>query len=331
MTAPGGETAPDGETARSTAAGYLEHLPDRDLALLAGVATRLGAGRLEPGRLRVDPDLIERLLSDPRTFEAVLGAAHPADIPHPADLPFPGDVAALGDRRDPLLRASPFLVFALAVHRAAADLREAALVGEWAGPRRRLPVFDAASLRNFLAAPARRLFLAELLASYVHVASGSVLVQTRRGWRRQRFSELDLVRLAALLDVVPAAERTGVYRRLGDLALFLTGVFPDHTATRAFAPAQADRLLRLAGMARDETTRASSPRDLGAPAGGVDLLERLGSRWYRLAYETAAVRTAPLRVVEQIAERFGQARRVLNLVTDRYLFPFRARWFPGPH
>lgn len=31
-----------------------------------------------------------------------------------------------------------------------------------------------------------------------------------------------------------------------------------------------------------------------------------------------------------MAERFGQARRVLNLVTDRYLFPFRARWFPGP-
>src|SRR6266540_1530599 len=116
-----------------------------------------------------------------------------------------------------------------------------AFVGEWAGPRQRLPVFDVATLRDFLAAPARRLFLAELLASYVHVASGSVLVQTRRGWRRQRFSELDPVRLAALLDVVPAGERVGIYRRLGDLALFLTGVFPDHTATRAFAPVHAQR------------------------------------------------------------------------------------------
>ncbi len=292
----------------STAAGYLEHLGDSDLALLAGVAGRVLGARPEPGRLRTDPELVERLLSDPRTFQAVLGET---------------------DVRDPLLAASPFLVFALAVQRGATDLREAAFVGEWAGPRRRLPVFDAASLREFLAAPARRLFLAELLASYVHVTSGSVLVQTPRGWRRQRFSELDPVRLAALLDVVPATERAGVYRRLGDLALFLTGVFPDHTATRAFAPAHADRLLRLAGLAGDEDRRESLPRDPGAPTGGVALLERLGQRWYRLACASAPVRTAPLRVVEEIAERFDQARRVLNLITDGYLFGFRSRWFPG--
>jgi hypothetical protein len=299
----------DGEAAPSAAAGYLEHLHEADLALLAEVAGRLGGGRLEPARLRGDPGLVERLLSDPRAFRAVLGAA---------------------EGRDPLLRASPFLVFALAVQRSAADLREAVFVGEWAGPRQRLPVFDAASLREFLAAPERRLFLAELLASYVHVSSGSVLVQTRRGWRRQRFSELDPVQLAGLLEVVPAAERAGVYRRLGDLALFLTGVFPDHTATRAFAPAHADRLLRLAGLAEDEARRAAWPGDSRAPTGGVALLERLGQRWYRLACANALVGTAPLRVLEEITERFGQARRVLNLVTDRYLVPFRARWFPGP-
>jgi hypothetical protein len=286
------------------AGGYLEHLSDADLALLGSAA----AGSLPAERLRADPAVVERLLDDPRTFEAVFGA--------------PG-------RADPLLRASPFLVFAVAVQRGAEDLREAAFVGEWAGPRRRLPVFDAASLRDFLAAPARRLFLAELLASYVHVASGSVLVQTRRGWRRQRFSELDPVRLAALLDVVPEGERVGIYRRLGDLALFLTGVFPDHTATRAFGPVDAQRLLRHAGLEGAEAERAGSLAGaLGS--GGVALLERLGRRWYRLAYQSAPVRTAPLRVMDEVAERFDQARRILNLVTDTYLFPFRARWFPGP-
>jgi hypothetical protein len=284
------------------AGGYLEHLSDADLALLGSAA-----GSLPAERLRADPAMVERLLDDPRTFEAVFG--------------FPG-------RADPLLHASPFLVFALAVQRGAEDLREAAFVGEWAGPRKRLPVFDAASLRDFLAAPARRLFLAELLASYVHVASGSVLVQTRRGWRRQRFSELDPVRLAALLDLVPAGERVGIYRRLGDLALFLTGVFPDHTATRAFAPVYAERLLRHAGLDRAEAESLAGEPSLGS--GGVALLERLGRRWYRLAYQSAPVRTAPLRVMDEVAERFGQARRILNLVTDSYLFPFRARWFPGP-
>jgi hypothetical protein len=36
---------------------------------------------------------------------------------------------------------------------------------------------------------------------------------------------------------------------------------------------------------------------------------------------------AGLHVLGELAERFGQARRVLNVVTDRHLFPFRDRWF----
>src|SRR6266568_3663424 len=232
------------------AGGYLEHLSDADLALLGSAA-----GSLPAGRLRADPAVVERLLDDQRTFETVFGA--------------PG-------RADPLLRASPFLVFAVAIQRGAEDLREAAFVGEWAGPR------------------------------------------------RQRFSELDPVRLAALLDVVPEGERVGIYRRLGDLALFLTGVFPDHTATRAFAPVDAQRLLRHAGLEGAEAERAGSMAGRTLGSGGVALLERLGRRWYRLAYQSAPVRTAPLRVMDEVAERFDQARRILNLVTDTYLFPFRA-------
>jgi hypothetical protein len=33
-------------------------------------------------------------------------------------------------------------------------------------------------------------------------------------------------------------------------------------------------------------------------------------------------------VVAEIAGRFVEARRFLNVVTDRYLFPLRERWFP---
>ena len=120
------------------------------------------------------------------------------------------------------------------------------MVGPGAWPR----VLDAAQLCDFLAAPWRRLFLAELLASYTHVASGSVLVSTRRGWRRQRFSELDPVRLAGLLEVISESERPGILRRLGDLTLFLTGVFPDYVARRGFGPIEESRLLRAGGMVK---------------------------------------------------------------------------------
>jgi hypothetical protein len=222
-----------------------------------------------------------------------------------------------GGGAEPFVTATPFLVFAVAVHRTTSELAAATHVSEWFGPRQRVPVLDVSDLRDFLAGPWRRLFLVELLASYTHVASGSVMVSTRRGWRRQRFSELDPVRLAGLLEVVSDAERPGIYRRLGDLALFLTGVFPDHTAQHGFGPVAEGRLLRAGHLRR--------PDDMPGP---VDLLEHLGRRWYRLAHDAIpAPVPRDVRVLGELAERFNQARRILNVVTDRYLFPFRDRWF----
>jgi hypothetical protein len=214
--------------------------------------------------------------------------------------------------------ASPFLTFAVAVHRTGVYLEQATFVREWIGPRQRLPVFNVAQLRELLAEPVRRFFLVELLASYTHVASGVTWERTRRGWRRRRFSELDPLRLAGLLEVVAPAEQAGVYRRLGDLALFLAGVFPDHTAVGGFGSVDSGRLLRATGLVPD---RASE-------LGGVALLEYLGASWYRRA--ATSVRGTPVgsfAAAADIGDRFGDARRVLNLVTDRYLFPVRDRWF----
>ena len=220
---------------------------------------------------------------------------------------------------EPFLRASSFLTFAVAVHRSAARLEGRTSTLEWVGPGQRLPVFDVASLREFLADPLRRLFLVELLASFTSVASGSTWERTRRGWRRRRFSELDPVRLASLLEVVGESERPGVYRRLGDLALFLTGVFPDHTAERGLGPLDAGRLVRLVAATGD------GPAELPVDAehlGGVGLLEHLGARWYRCATATApAPPTATTRVLPAAGDRFRQARRVLNVVTESAIFP----------
>jgi hypothetical protein len=171
----------------------------------------------------------------------------------------------------------------------------------------------------------RRLFLVELLASYTTVASGAIWTRSSRGWRKHRFSELDPVRFAALLDVVPEAERPGVYRRLGDLALFLTGVFPDAALARLATPLVLERL------ARTDPARRSSDRsdpDPGTP-GTLAMLEDLGRRWYHLACSSASHVTASLQVVKDIADHFHTARRVLNLVTDQYLFPCKGTWFPA--
>lgn len=296
---------------------YAAHLTDSDLKLLAAVAGASPGGSpgtlpLDPdadfARLRRDPAAIPALLGDPRVFEAVFGVAGDAARAHP------GQAAPV----------SPFLTFAVAVHRTATELASMDHVTERTGPRQRVPLFDAPALRDFIGSPARRLFLAELLASFTRVASGRYRVRGGGGrTRTRRFSELDPVRLAGLLDGVPDAERPGVYRRLGDVSLFLAGVFPDYATLYGVGPASVGRLLRAARV-------PAAQHDQLAAIPAIELLEQLGARWYRAACGLAPVRTARLDVVAEVADRFRQARRVLNHIADRYLFATDHPWFAPP-
>jgi len=276
---------------------YASHLTDADLSLLAAV----DSDQADAAALRGDPAALLRRLEHPGAFQAVLGP----------------------DDRRQAVSASPFLVFALLVQRAVAELASVDHVPERTGLRQRVPLFDAPALREFLAEEARRLFLAELLASFTRVASGRYRVRTGGRARTRRFSELDPVRLAGLLDAVPDAERPGIYRRLGDVSLFLTGVFPDYVTTRALGPVDAGRLLRITGLPGPQRERLAA-----APA--IELLEHLGARWYRIACDLAPVTTARLSVAGDVADRFRQARRVLNHLADRYLLSAGQAWFAPP-
>lgn len=271
---------------------------------------------------RIDVELLYRQqLSE--SDRQLLGAFAPPSAGLVAAFGSPALEAAVFDAGEglPAVYVSPFLTFAVAVHRTATALEEATFVEERLGTRQRIPVFDAAGLRAVLRDPLRRYFFVELLASYTRVSSGVTWRRTALGWRRQRFSELDPARLVTLLDVVEPMERPGVYRRLGDLCLFLLGVFPDHPPRPVGAAA--DRLLRHSGIRADDV----------ADLDGVALFERLGSTWYRTATRLASTTGQPvtgtLAVVGQVADHFREARRALNVVTDRYLFPLRSRWFPG--
>ncbi|HEU4424856.1 MAG TPA: hypothetical protein VFR67_20200 [Pilimelia sp.] len=274
--------------------GYLDHLTDDDLRLLATV---VGLDAARAGELRRRPATVPGLLERRELFERVYGRG-----------------------RAGLVGVSPFLAFVIAVEQAARDLAAVRFVAERSAPRQRVPVFDTPRLRDFLADPVRRLFLAELLTSFVRVASGRFWTRTPRGWRAQRYSELDPVRLAQLAEQAPPGDRPGVYRRLGDVALFLTGVFPDYAQLHALGPLDAARLLRAAGLRPDE---------LGA-APPIQLLEELGSRWYRRAAELTPVATARMAVVAEVADRFRDARRVLNHIADRHFTRVADPWFGPP-
>jgi hypothetical protein len=332
------------------ATGYADHLTDADLALLASVARSRGEPAAAAGWLRSHPGELPALLGDQRVFRAVFGPAEARSGPAEARSgPAESRSGPAESRSGPAAQAalaSPFLIFAVAVHAAATELESMDHVPERSGPRQRVPLFDAPELREFLGSQARRLFLAELLASFTRVRGGLAGGQYTaaagqsggpgasptgrpgvpagaRGRRQRGVSELDLPRMASQLDEAPEADRPGMYRRLGDVALFLTGVFPDYAVAHALGPVNAARLLRSAQVpARSQEELATAP--------AIDLFEYLGAQWYRAAWALARSRTARLVVVAEVADRFRQARRVLNHIADRRLFPEGNPWFPAP-
>lgn len=251
---------------------YADHLTDRDLLALAdNRADQVPA-------LRRAPSLVLDLLDRPSVTDMLLA-----------------------DRHDPSGRfrhVSPFLLFAAAVHRTAGGLVGRMHVPDRSRTRAALPVFDGPVLAAFAADPRHRLFLAELLTSYAKVASGVMWRRDDRGWRRQRWDELDLPRLAALLDSVPSEDRLGVWRRIGDGALFLAGVFPAY-AQRTLSGPGLSRLERGTGV---DVTRAGPVQEL---------LEQVAERAY------SQVPSLPHGVVD--APR--SVHRVLSLVADGHLFP----------
>ncbi len=287
---------------------YLRLLTDPDRDLLDSAARRAGV----PGPRQPGGDAhVEDLLADPDLFDAVVGTT--GDDAHESRF----DVAV----------ASPFLVFATALHRARAELDPSSVVVEWTGPRERVPVFSGAQLRAFLDDGDHRLFLAELLASYVHLSGAAVTWQQGSAIHHRRVGELDLAGMADLLGMVDERAQAGLYRRLGDASLFLTGVFPDHTSRTRFAPIQVDRLAR--------SLQSSSPAataelvDALAVHGAVGLVEHLGQQWYRLAVQ-ADGGASPTSGLASISDHFPDARRALNHLADRWLFPFRSSWLATP-
>jgi hypothetical protein len=280
----------------------LERLSDGDLALLAEAASEPGPADERVRRLRARPERVDDLLARPEVFDRLFG------------------------RSAELVVVAPFLAFSVLVARTTRTLETVPFVLERVGSRERVPIFDVERLRDFLDDPLRRFFLAELLTSYTRVASGAVWSKTARGWRRRRFSELDPVRLAELSAAVPEAERLLLHRRLGDLSLFLSGVFPDHAQQRLFGPSLVRVTERLGAGSAGEDGPGSGP----VPGTALELLEALGRRAYRLAWEgTGRAQAGMARVLREVADRFEHARRVLNFLTERYLFPERDRWFPS--
>jgi len=257
--------------------------------------------------LQIDDAAVEQALADPAVYEVLFG-----------------------DRaREALVVGSPFLCFAVLLERLRQDLAGTSFLSERVGLRQRVPVFDVAGPREWLDARHRRLFLADLLASYTRVAVETIWFRTGRGWRRRRFSDLNPLNLAELVELVPPDQRPAVLRRLGDLCLFLSGVFGDHVNQHPLEPRYLARLARLLGGAEHggQFPEAMPSELVLAGGGGVWEMDWVGQRAYRLA----APQSGPDRsLLVEFADGFSRARRVLDALSREHLRLARSDWFEHP-
>lgn len=266
---------------------FVERLTEHDLEVLASLDDPPASTDELRERLRQDPEALDEMLARPRLYELIFEA------------PETGVIAGL----------TPLLAFAALVQKSMRDLGSASYVTEWVGAGERLPVFDVDSLREFIDDMTRRYQLSEFLSSFTRISSGSVWVRTERGYRRRRYSELDPVGLAEMVDSLPTGQQPAGYRRLGDVALFLTGVFPDHTARHPASEMHRDRLARLAGVDSEEVTGVDY----------VQFLERVGSASYDRAAKGSLLPPLGQQALHDMAANFIPARRFLNYLADSYL------------
>jgi hypothetical protein len=100
--------------------------------------------------------------------------------------------------------------------------------------------------------------------------------------------------------------RPALYQRIADIALFLSGIFPEHAAF----------------FATPRRTMFSAKRTLKD-------YELTGKRFYSVAArETDQERSKP--VLGLLADKFNLARLALNSLSDRYVKTRRARYFRFP-
>ncbi len=195
------------------------------------------------------------------------------------------------------VRVSPRLLFTVLLNRVRKDLAELGYTFESAG---HAVVFDGPQVASLLDDLRILDYLVELLVSFVRVQGTTITVRARKGtWRRYRFNDMDLMGLIRYTSTLEEAVRFPWYRRIGDLCLFLIGVFPEHVES--------------VGPSRELARRATTEN---------------GRSFYRAAaHHPEAARIGAADLLLRLADAFPLAAKPLSHMVNRYLGPLREGLF----
>jgi hypothetical protein len=211
-----------------------------------------------------------------------------------------------------VLKLSPRLLFAILLRRIRRDLAEIPYTVERISADGRVVVFDAGIAHALLESREVLDYLVELLVSFERVGTITVRRTAPRPMVR-RLSTLSIDDMRELTGLVEPSERPVVFKRIGDLALFLTGVVPDSVAWRPSMP--------LGAATRGRPARAWRIEDY----------EEEGRRAYRLAADHFSSHAPGLAgVLVRLADEFTAARKPLTVLAERYLTWARPHWTTLP-
>jgi len=235
--------------------------------------------------LRSDPDRVEELLDDERLFTHLRS-------------------------EDALVRVSPWLLFTVLLRRVRRELKTLPYTVEQRGGER-VAVFDAEPAGALLRDREIQDYLIELLVSFTRTDSFSLEVEEAGRRRQRRFSDLSSEDMIALAAPMTEDLRFPILRRIADIALFVTGIFPEH----------AEPFHRQPGSSPGPGVRWRFRRSL-------EEYEDEGRRFYRLAARhEVARRTGMTRALEALAEMFPVARKPLNVLASQYISTSRLLLF----
>lgn len=266
----------------------MTRISESDLRFLVEtVATRRTDHESLVELLRDKPDILDRMLDDDNLFRR------------------------LSADEESIVRVSPWLLFTILLRQAAKEMPNYSYTMERVSGSQRLPVFDGSRVSELVQDRSVVDYLAEMLTSFVRTDSAVFYYKSGRRYRRRSFSDMDVDDMIALAGAVSDENRFPFYRRIGDICLFIVGVFPEHAAVEDMAE-PASR--RRPGLRRQR-------RSFGE-------YEAEAVRFYRLAAAHPTAEHAGLRfVLETLADNFGLARKPLTFMVDHYIKPYRERLF----
>ena len=158
------------------------------------------------------------------------------------------------------VRISPYLYFELLLRQAIRDIKRDAYTLEQVGYKTRVPVFDSKKVLEILSRDEIRDYLVELLVSFIRLNQFTIYFKRGKGiYYKKVLSDMDFDLLVEMSELVDEPYRFVFLKRAGDLALFLSGIFPEQLFEgRSYSLAKHRRLTPRVNQEEDLEKREAS-------------------------------------------------------------------------